>query len=171
MFAVLSYVIHNMSGWARATVVYMIFTAERSVLHIALRLALSFLEIGGLANHLPQHKYKITLLFMELEEEPLPKCTWEAGRQWCEQVAVARWRLCGRAQRPGHSDKKREEQKGLSKEGWQRKGSSCRGFVQESVTQSLGTGEEKCIAGPAVVMETRSQVCLMRRKTPQNSLI
>lgn len=77
---------------------------------------------------LPQDKYKITSLFMELEGEPLPKHTWEAGRQWYEQVAVARWFLCacGRAQRPRHCDKKSKEQKDLGKAGRQRKWSFCR---------------------------------------------
>lgn len=96
------------------------------------------LKLVAWQNIHPQHKYKITLLFMELEEQPLPKHTWEAGRQWCEQVAEARWSLCGRAQRPRHSDKKGEEQKGLGKEGWQRKCCFCRGLCTWNCYPVLG---------------------------------
>lgn len=72
-----------------------------------------------------------------------------------------------------HRDHDTMTKKVKSKRIWARRGGReneafAGSFAHEIVTWSLGTGEEKCIVGRAVVMETRSQVCLMRRKTPQN---
>lgn len=88
---------------------------------------------------------------------------------------MSRWQRPDEAYVGQHRDHDTVTKKVKSRRVWARRGGRenaafAEGFVPEIVTQSLGNGEEKCIAGHAVVMETRSQVCLMRRKTPQNSL-
>lgn len=130
MFAVLSYVIHNMSGWARATVVYMIFTAERSVLHIALRLALSFLEIGGLAFLSTNIRSLCSLWSWKRNH-----CPSAHGRQ--EGNGVSRWQWPDDAYVGEHRGQDTVTKKEKSRRVWARRGGREKAALAEDLYRKV----------------------------------